>query len=87
MDQLARGGLVSAIACIADPVRQTVAAKTRQPHQLDILRVVPVAQVPDEPPEPIKVDHLHITPTPIEEDLRCALPIKALDALIEARSG
>ena len=51
MDHLARGGLVQRRAGIHDPVRKAIAAEPRQPHQLDVLRVMPVAQVPDKPAE------------------------------------
>lgn len=49
MDERARGGLVALIARIADPVGKAIAAKARQPHQIDILRVVAMAQMAHQP--------------------------------------
>ncbi len=51
MDHLTRGGLVERGAGIDDPVGQAVAAKAGKAHQFDILRVVPMAQVPDKAAE------------------------------------
>ncbi len=51
MDQLACICLVAVIPGIAYPVGQTVAAKARQPHQLYVLGIVAVAQMPHQPPE------------------------------------
>ena len=36
---------------IADPVGEAIAAEAGEPHQLDVLRVVSMAQVTDQPPE------------------------------------
>lgn len=46
VDRLARGGLVERGAGIDDPVRQAIAAKPGQPHQVYVLRIVALAQVP-----------------------------------------
>ena len=51
MDQLARGQLVALESGIADPVGEAVATEAGQPHQLDVLRVVSMAQVTYQPPE------------------------------------
>ena len=51
MDHLARSRLVEPRAGIVDPVCQAVAAKAGQPHQIDVLRIMPMAQVPDETAE------------------------------------
>lgn len=51
VDHLARGGLVQRRAGIHDPVRQAIAAKAGKAHKLDVLRVVPMAQVPDKAAE------------------------------------
>ena len=46
MDDLARGRLVERCAGLDDPVGQTIAAEAREPHQINVLRIVAVAQVP-----------------------------------------
>lgn len=51
MDHLARAGLVEPRAGIVDPVRQTIAAEAGKAHQLDVLRIVPMAQMPDKTAE------------------------------------
>ena len=51
MDEFPRRGLVAFIACIANPVGQAIAAESGEPHQLDILRIVAMAQVPDQAAE------------------------------------
>ena len=51
MDQRTRLGLVALEPAVADPVGQTVAAETRQPHEIDVLRIVAHLQVPDQPAE------------------------------------
>ncbi len=51
MDHLARGGLVEGGAGLHDPVREAIAAKAGKAHQLDVLRVVSMAQMPDEAAE------------------------------------
>ena len=51
VDRLARGGLVERRAGIDDPVGQAVAAEACKAHQLDVLRIVPVAQMPDKAAE------------------------------------
>lgn|GEM_PF-6384155 len=42
------------VACkarLTNPVGQAIAAETGQPHQIDVLRVMPVPQVPHQPAE------------------------------------
>ena len=51
MDHLARRGLVQRRAGVDDPVRKAIPAEPGQPHQFDVLRIMPVAQVPDETTE------------------------------------
>ncbi len=51
MDQLARGQLVALEAGVADPVGEAIAAEAGEAHQLDVLRIVAVAQVADEAAE------------------------------------
>jgi len=51
MDHLARGRLVEPGAGIVDPVGKAIAAKASQAHQIDVLRIMPMAQVPDETAE------------------------------------
>ncbi len=51
MDHLARGALVDRCAGFDNPVGQAIAAEPREPHQLDILRIMTVAQVPHQSPE------------------------------------
>jgi hypothetical protein len=51
VDHFARLSLVELGAGIDDPVRQAVPAEPRQPHQVDVLRVVAVPQVPDQTAE------------------------------------
>jgi hypothetical protein len=51
VDHFARGFLVAFEAGIADPVGQAVAAEARQPHQVDVLRIVAVPQVAHQPAE------------------------------------
>jgi len=45
MDHRARSGLVERGARRYDPIRKAISAKARQPHQVDILRIVAMAQV------------------------------------------
>ena len=54
VDQFARGGLVPFETGIEYPVGQAVAAKTGQAHQVDILRVMAVLQMPHQPPERLR---------------------------------
>ncbi len=51
VDKRAGGCLVSIITRISYPVGEAVAAKPRQPHQLDILRIVAMAQMAHQPAE------------------------------------
>ena len=51
VDKLARGGLALRKAAFDDPIGKAVAAKARQPHQIDILGIVAMAQVAHQPPE------------------------------------
>ena len=51
VDQLARRILVARETAIADPVGEAIATETSQAHQLDVLRVVSMAQVTYQPPE------------------------------------
>ena len=51
MDHLARSRLVEPGTGVVDPVSKTIAAKARKPHQIDVLRIMPMAQVPDETAE------------------------------------
>ena len=46
MDQLTRRRLIAFVAGLAYPVGEAVAAEPGQPHQIDVLRIVPVAQMP-----------------------------------------
>ncbi len=45
VDDLARRSLVALEPCIADPVGEAVAAKARQSHQIDVLRVMAMLQM------------------------------------------
>ncbi len=51
VDHFARGGFVQSRAGIVDPVCQAIAAEARKAHQFDVLRIVPMAQVPDKAAE------------------------------------
>ncbi len=51
MNHFARRSLVEPCTGIVDPISQTIAAKAGKAHKLDVLRVVPVAQVPDKAAE------------------------------------
>ncbi len=51
VDHFTRGSLVQRRTSIHDPVRQAIAAKAGKTHELDVLRVVPMAQVPDKAAE------------------------------------
>ena len=46
VDHLARGRFAQRRAGLDDPVGQTIAAEAREAHQIDVLRIVAVAQVP-----------------------------------------
>ena len=45
VDQLARRVLVARVASLANPVGQAIAAEAGKAHQVDVLRIVAVAQV------------------------------------------
>lgn len=51
VDHFARRCLVKAGTGIVDPIGQAIAAEPRQPHQIDVLRIMPMPQVPDETAE------------------------------------
>ena len=51
MYNLARGRLVQPRTGIVDPVRQAIAAETGKAHQINVLSIVPMAQMPDETAE------------------------------------
>ena len=51
VDHLPCGGLVQRRAGIDDPFRQAIPAKAGKAHQLDVLCVVPMTQVPDKATE------------------------------------
>ena len=51
MNELARGVPVTFEPGIADPVGEAIAAEAGQPHQLDILRIVAMLQMPHQAAE------------------------------------
>lgn len=49
MNDLARRHFIQRRARFDNPIRQAIAAKSGQPHQLDILRIMALAQMADQP--------------------------------------
>src|SRR5690606_558711 len=45
VDRLARGSLVAFVAGVANPVCQAIAAESGEAHQVDVLRIVAMAQM------------------------------------------